>query len=199
MGDCSMILTRRPGATVSVFESNRNAEVYAYYIITRGNRPMPSRADIDPAKFKKHLPYVYMAKVVREDDDDHRFQISLMGTELVEVLKQDGKGRFIRELDLGGYEHAWRESILSAFKSKSPAVTMDRILMKSGLEINLEHLVLPLSDDGEHVDRIFGCFDFPHYTDEWISENLDQVDWANAVQIEVPKRLLITNLELPLD
>lgn len=194
-----MAAERRQGVSVSVFESDRNAAIYAYYITARGERAMPTRGDIEPSRLKKHLPYVYIVQALRQEHDDVRFRITLMGSELVEVLKQNGTGRFIRELDLGGFEHVWRDSILSTFNSGRPVVALDRLTMKSGLEIDLEHLVLPLSEDGKQVDRIFGCFDFPRRSDAWIKDNLEQVEWSDSIQVEVPKRLLITNLDIPIE
>jgi len=138
-----------------------------------------------------------LVKPLLEGGGETRFHVRLMGTELVEILKQEGKDRFIGQLDLGGFESVWRESLLCSYTSKMPVVALDRVRMNNGFELEFEHLVLPLSHDGSDIDRIFGCFDFPRFSDEWLTRNLDEVHWAGPVQIEVPKRLVISQLDVP--
>ena len=159
---------------------------------------MPARAEVDPSKLKRQLPYLYIAQVTRQDGD-HFFKISLMGTELVEILKQEGKDRYVRELDLGGFESSWRQSLLYALSTKAPTVAVDRVHMKTGLVVELEHLVMPLSDNDQDVDRFIGCLDFLGHDDAWIRERLDHVDWSTVIDLELPKRLVITNLNVPLE
>lgn len=194
-----MSVSRERHKPIAVFESDRNASVYAHYVTTRQNRAMPRREDIDPSRIVRQLPYVYMVRVVHHADGDVSFRITLMGTELVAILKQEGKDRFVRELKLGGFEKVWRESMLCCLEHKIPLVAIDSVNMSSGLLVEFEHLALPLSENGTDVDRIFGCFDFPRVGEEWIEANLDQVQWDPANTVDVPKRLLITNLTVPIE
>lgn len=188
----------KPRTLKKVFESDRISSVYSYYIAVRRDRAMPARADIDPSAIKRQLPYVYICQVERVKDGP-AFRFRLMGTELVTVLREEGTGRYIRELNLGGYEQTWRESALAAYRARCPIVAIDAIALKTGFSVEAEHLMLPLSEDGEQVDRLLGAIDFLGYTDDQLTRVFEQVDWADVDRVEVPKRLLITNLAMPID
>jgi len=187
-----------PTKTRAVFESTRNASVYAYYIGACGENAMPRRQDIDPARMKAQLPYIYMVQVVR-DESAPRFKFRLMGTELVNVLKQDGTGAFVRDLDLGGWEKEWRACLMYAAEAKVPVVALDKVTHESGLLVNVEHLAMPLSEDGDTVDRVFGALDFLGFRETGVEQALSEVNWSQLENVEVPKRLIITNLALPLE
>ena len=184
------------GAQARIFESSRSAALFQHYRQISGMRPMPSRADLDPSDFKRDLPYVYLVKVVDQGGDDIGFRISLMGTELVLVLKRDYTGQYVREMELGGLEAAWRTSLLQAWEHRTPMVALDRVQMANGTNLEFEHLALPLADDQGNVERFFGCFDFLRYNDDWINQNADQIDWSDRIKIRVPKRLLISHLDI---
>lgn len=193
-----MMKEKKTRALKKVFESNRISSVYSYYITVRRDKSMPSRSDVDPAAIKRQLPYVYMCQV-EDTEEGPSFRLRLMGTELVDVLREEGTGRYIRELNLGGYEVTWRESALAAYQARCPIVSVDSIELKSGFSVDAEHLMLPLSDDGQHVSRLLGAIDFLGYTDEEVARVFEQVDWADLDKVDVPKRLLITNLAVPID
>ncbi len=181
---------------ISVFESGRTARLFQHYKSLCGSRDMPSRAELDPADFKHHLPYVYIAKIVDRGAGDIGFQITLMGTELVYVFKQDFTGKLVRDIDLGGLEGVWRTSLLHAFEHRTPMVALDRVRLSNGTELDLEHLALPLADDHRTIDRMFGCFDFPRLNDDWLKQNAAQIDWSKKARVRVPKRLLISRLDV---
>jgi hypothetical protein len=90
-----------------VLESRRIAAVYGHYVAVRGTRRMARRSDIDPARIRQQLPYLYIVQVER-GASELRFRFRLMGTELVHVFKREGTGGYVREFELGGWEVEWR-------------------------------------------------------------------------------------------
>jgi len=121
-----------------------------------------------------------------------------MGTKLVDIIKHEGTGQFTRELPLGGWEREWRKTLLYVMDNSRPAVALDILKLPNGLEMELEHLALPLSDDGKTVSHILGAIDFLGYDYQAISEKTKDILWSDIVDIEVPKRLIITNLAIDL-
>jgi hypothetical protein len=181
-----------------VLESRRVAAVYGHYVAARGNRRMARRRDIDPASIRQQLPYLYIVQVERSGGELH-FRFRLMGTELVHVFKREGTGGYVRELELGGWEVEWRNSLVYAVETKVPVVAVDKIKLSNGRELEVEHLALPLSDDEVTVDRVIGAIDFLVLPESELKDVLAKLDWSATKHVDVPKRLMITNLALPLD
>lgn len=178
-----------------VLASRLNASVYAYWVSACEGRAMPNRAAIDPEKIKSQLPYVYIADVMR-DDGGMWFRFRLMGTKLAQNLKQDGTNRALLDLELGGWETEWRKNLVYATQMKMPVAEEATIHTPNGLALEIEHLALPLSEDGVMVDRIFGAIDFYNFTEEQLAKALPKLDWASISSVELAKRIVISNLQI---
>jgi hypothetical protein len=63
--------------------------LYEYWNILRGDRPMPRRADIDPGKIPKLLPYLLMYNVVPGGG----YTIRLVGEEVVSFAGRNATGQ----------------------------------------------------------------------------------------------------------
>lgn len=180
-----------------VLASQLNASVYAHWLIVRGEHSMPRRQDIDPTNIKRELPYVYIAQVMR-DEAGMWFRFRLMGSKLVENLKQDGTGRVLLDLQIGGWEVEWRKNLVYATQMKMPVVDESTIHTESGLTLEIEHLALPLSEDDLVVDKIFGAIDFYNTTPSQLSRALPALDWQAISSVELAKRIIISNLSIHL-
>ena len=116
----------------------------------QGDR-LPRRADIDPLEFPRLLPNVTIVEVVA---DERRYIYRLVGTKEVEVRGRDPTGRSVLEGFFGpSVEDALRcyDTVVASrlpYYDDEPYVTPDRRYSDD------ETLFLPLSEDGDTVNRI---------------------------------------------
>ena len=180
-----------------VLASRKNAALYAHWVNACGGGDMPKRMDIDPAQIKHELPYVYIAQVMR-DEGAIWFRFRLMGTKLVETLKQEGTGRMLLDLQIGGWEVEWRKNLLQVTQIMLPVVDESTITTETGLKLDIEHLALPLSEDGVTVDRVLGSIDFYNMSAKNLEDALPALDWKAISTVELEKRIIISNLRIQL-
>jgi hypothetical protein len=131
-------------------------EVKDYWNKKRGARDMPRRADVDPAELRRHLPFLFLIDVL---DDARDFRFRLLGTEITDMLQRNSTGKTVREV----YAHAEPEIMHWMLEVYGMAVTRKSPVLRRGTLgivrkefIAFESLHLPLSDDGEHVNMLFG-------------------------------------------
>ncbi len=184
-----------------VLASRRNAHVYAHWVNACGTKTMPDRhemqPDVIPLDLLPELPYLYIAEVMR-DDLGVWFKFRLMGTGLSERLKQDGTGKMLLDLQIGGWEEEWRKNLVHTVLMKMPVVDESTITTENGLRMDLEHLALPISEDGVNVDRIFGSIDFFGMTEQQLRDAIPNLDWKKISSVELAKRIIISNLRIQL-
>jgi len=116
------------------------------------NRSMPARADIDPVEMPRQLlPGISIVDVVA---DARRYVYRLVGTEDVEVRGHDPTGKSVLE----GFFGPSPEDALGCYdkvvEARAPLLDPTPFTAPSGKWINEETLFLPLSDDGENVNKI---------------------------------------------
>lgn len=125
--------------------------VYEYWRQKAAGRPMPMRADIDPADLKPYLPAIMLVDVVH---DTRRFVYRLVGTHEVAGRGRDPTGLSVAEAFYAGsaeealaaYEYVARER--RPFCFCEPYVTPD------GWQEREDTVYLPLTRDGETVGVI---------------------------------------------
>lgn len=125
--------------------------VVAYWREKCGGRSMPSRAEIDPADLKPYLPCIMLVDVVR---DARRFVYRLVGTHEVAGRGYDPTGRSVidafyaesLEAGLATYEYVVRE--------RRPFCFRDPYLTEDNWREEEDTVYLPLSSDGETVDKV---------------------------------------------
>ena len=89
--------------------------LHAYLEEKRGDREMPDRADIRPAKIARFMPNLIIAEAVNGGED---FRTRLFGTALVELLGEERTGKLLSEFT----EEA------AAFSSRDPESVQRRWL-----------------------------------------------------------------------
>ena len=134
------------------------SSIYRYWDGKRGGRRMPSRADIDPAGLRRNISNVILYDVV---EVGRLYRVRLVGGAIVEFYGVNTTG-------------AW------AGASMSPEAAAQMIDILTGVVINkapcfragrahwhrdksyrmFEACFLPLSPDGERVDKILGGIAF---------------------------------------
>lgn len=173
-----------------VFESVLNTQVYNHYVGACHEDQVPSRRDLDLFTRPGDLPYLYIVDVIARDDDTS-FKIRLMGTGMVDILRHEGTGQLVRDLPLGGLEQSWRDTLLYLLEQRRPIVAIDRLILSTGLAIELEHLALPLSRDGDTIDQILGAIAFLGYSHERVTAADDDIGWSDVAAVHVPKRFVV--------
>jgi hypothetical protein len=138
-----------------IITSDRIHRLVAYWQARRGNRPMPLRADIDPAEMRDLLPNIVMTDI----EDPFRVRYRLVGTKVVDFNRIDFTGRYLDELrwdSAGRYTRAYR---LTA-ESGVPMYGLDAWPLAGQMTGRSEIVMLPLSLDGSRVDRCLAMEEF---------------------------------------
>jgi len=133
----------------------------AYWHAKKGDRPAPTRAEIDPAEIKALLPHVGLVDVERTP---LRFRFRLAGTEIAKGYGEELTGRYLDEIDLNFHQHEILAEYVHTAESGEPSCSVKDYNRKDGHHIRYERLVLPLSSDGKTIDMLLGgcIFDVPH-------------------------------------
>jgi hypothetical protein len=130
-------------------------DLFDYWLHSAGKRLIPARADLDPLKVPRLLPYLGLIDL-REGFDRGLFRLA--GTRLRDIYGKEITGKRLGEVFSGTCEDYWRrihdrvatEGLPAHGVVRGPAEGRDHVL--------LFWLRLPLSDDGLRVDRIL-CHD----------------------------------------
>lgn len=126
-------------------------QMYEYWDERRGDRPMPARGDVDPVDLRYAIGNIILVDV--SDDDPPQFRIRVHGTNLSEQVGFDLTGKLLDEMPLTEFRELTRQSFIRVSHTKEPLYAKrDRVLDKRRRAY--ETLILPLSSDGERVDRI---------------------------------------------
>lgn len=85
----------RSGSKSAIDECHESlVALYAYWDAKRGNRRMPSRADIDPVDLKRFLRLLCLIDVV---PDERQYVYRVVGTRDVEMRGYDPTGKSVKE------------------------------------------------------------------------------------------------------
>ncbi|MBI2253150.1 MAG: PAS domain-containing protein [Proteobacteria bacterium] len=113
-------------------------------------RLMPARGDLDPVEIGRFLPYVTLVDVV---DDERRFVYRLVGTMEVALRGSDPTGRPVGDAYFGRSADAVMGKYETVCRTRSPFYEIDDFRVTDRY-VNEENLFMPLSDDGEMVNKI---------------------------------------------
>lgn len=125
--------------------------LYDYWSEKRGERAMPSRADLDPIDIRFAIGDVILVDVL--DETPPRFRIRLHGTNLSERTNFDLTGKMLDEMPAPEFRELSTRSFRKVVRERVPLHTLaERPL--DGRTQRYEAIVLPLSGDGSRVDRL---------------------------------------------
>lgn len=130
-------------------------DLFREWVGLRGERPMPSRIDIDPTRVPRLLPNLIINEVT---GDPPRFRIRLEGEAITAARGFSGRGRFIDEegmLVLRDDAIAVYRRIVADWRPAYTKGSFGRLEARWG---QLYRLALPLSDDGRRVDHLLVGF-----------------------------------------
>lgn len=131
-----------------------------YWLGKRGDRTMPSRADMVPSELKKYLDSIVMIDVLPGMDG---FRYRLVGTAVTQYFVADPTGKRASE--------AWAvvgQLAVDRICNNLRAVVRERACIHLWGEVDwfgrgsekVDALYVPLSDDGENVNMIINLFTF---------------------------------------
>lgn len=126
--------------------------LYDYWCRKRGNRAMPTRADIDPAEMPARLlPCLCLVDVV---GDARRYVYRLVGTADVQVRGYDPTGKPVAEAFYGPDVSNALACYDTVVSTRAPLLDTEPFVATNGRYATEETLFLPLSDDGTTVNKI---------------------------------------------
>jgi hypothetical protein len=128
--------------------------LYEYWRTKAGTRPMPARADIDPADIKFMLPTMILVDVRYDAGGRPDFVYRLVGTREVEVRGENPTGRRVAD----AFHGPSLENVLGCYmrvvESGRPYLD-DEYFARDGDHFADEaNLFLPLSGDGKRINMI---------------------------------------------
>lgn len=125
----------------------------------RGDHQMPGWSDIDPAKLKSLLPFIWSWSYDHASDS---FTGRLAGEEINAIFHKS-----LRQVPMAAFFKDWDyETIFARHKrvidEPSIAIGKGLVFSHAGRQIFGERLILPLASDGKHADGIIGAtfYDF---------------------------------------
>lgn len=137
--------------------SPKNQSVLEYWYEKAGEREMPSRVDLDPViDLPKLTMHMFLVDVERGAT---RFRFRLVGTGVVDHVGREMTGHYLDEL----FDHEKqyievKEDYLEVVRHRAPQLAVVRFFSDlRGMVSNYERLLLPLSDDGERINLLFGA------------------------------------------
>jgi len=122
----------------------------AYWREKKGDRELPSRADIDPLEISKSLPRVMVAEV---SYDPLEFRYRLAGTGLFAMHGQELTGQLARDLnppEFGALIHSHYSEVVAR---RVPILHVIE-LTSDDVMTSYARIILPLSGDGKVIDRL---------------------------------------------
>jgi hypothetical protein len=128
-------------------------DLFAYWASLRAAGRLPGRCDIDPARFKRHLPTISLIDVTR---DPLNFRIRLAGTGLYGVYGREITGRALDEVYAGVALDYWRSELAELVRERRPAVGAHNLAWRGASHLSILWLRLPLATNGRDVDMILG-------------------------------------------
>jgi hypothetical protein len=129
-------------------------EASEYWKSHRGDRAMPSRADLDPKAMRKLLPHMALVEPRARADGAPDYFVRLAGTRLEQIYGPMA-GRFIGEAVTIEIATRWQMVLDAVANSAAPLRTMGRMMFEQRSWVEVESFMAPLSHDGRTVSMLF--------------------------------------------
>jgi hypothetical protein len=132
---------------------------FDYWEACRGDRPMPARADIDPAAIKPLLPHLILMDVLRNAKPGWPldFRYRLLGTFADQHMLARYTGICMSDLPHQQPGSRIWNSLETVAVDKVPQVNRVPYIGPHRDFLSVVDIVMPLSADGDTVDMLF-CF-----------------------------------------
>lgn len=132
-------------------------DLYDYWCRCAGTRRLPARDDIDPSAFRDLLPFVCLIDI---DYGLDNAVVRLAGTRIRDIYGFEITGKTLGEFEWGDKADYWQAVYDRVIRKRAPLQGAVKGPIVDRDHITLFWLRLPLSDDGECVNKIL-CLDTP--------------------------------------
>jgi hypothetical protein len=127
--------------------------MFAYWTSLREEGRLPARAQINPDRFKRHLPTVSLIDVLGGPRD---YRLRLAGTGLYGVYGREITGKTLEDVYDAEAASYWRTELDRIVDEGRPAVGCHSLSWRGASHLSILWLRLPLASDGKRVDMILG-------------------------------------------
>jgi hypothetical protein len=149
-----------PASGLPSLRSKRCAALVNYWNALRGDRPFPTREQIEPSAIKPLLPHIMMTGI---EYDPFRVFYRLVGTEIVRFAKFDFTGCYADAMKFQDDEgDDWSIYYRSVVEARQPGVGLVHWTVAGNLQRWIEFVICPLSSDGRVIDRCIAAEDYEH-------------------------------------
>jgi hypothetical protein len=125
-----------------------------YWLRLRGERAMPSRADISPRDMREFLPYVGLVEVA---EGGHDYVMRIAGGKIEEIFGSISGQSIFKTLPRETAER-WRLVFDQIRNEKAPLTVSGRVAYDNLRHLKYELFVAPLGEEGV-AGMIFGVLD----------------------------------------
>lgn len=132
-------------------------EALAYWEQIRGQKDVPSRADLDPADIPRLLPHLVLLDVFHEPRD---FRYRLVGTTIEEFLEKYYTGVRMSELPHQRPPSQIWTSCCTVVGSRKPLFSAVPYVGPKKEFVRSEDVILPLAPPGEQVNMLLVAVGF---------------------------------------
>lgn len=144
--------------TISDLPNQMMRDFYQYWLDLKGDKLMPSRADMNPVEIVKLWAHLSLIDVIQ---DTGRYQFRLIGTETVNAIGKDLTGNYLDEYP--EIERFLKVRYDWLVKERRSYFIFDKLKWSEKSYIDYYVLGLPLSSNGHDVDKLLlgTWYDFP--------------------------------------
>jgi len=132
---------------------------YDYWLTLCGGRQMPSRKAVDPVTVPRgFLPNIMLIDVLYEQ---RRYRYRLIGSNIIMATGENRTGHYFDEFRFFRDHPGVLPQYETVISTRRPLHSLEQFTnFNSGSEYDVDRLILPLSDNGEHVDTLLVLFQF---------------------------------------
>ena len=141
------------GQIGSASAARSHEEMFSYWTSLREDGRLPGRAQINPDRFKRHLPTVSLIDVLPEPRD---YRLRLAGTGLYGVYGREITGKTLEDVYAAEAAAYWRIELDRVVEERRPAVGCHSLSWRGASHLSILWIRLPLAGDGRRVDMILG-------------------------------------------
>jgi hypothetical protein len=137
----------RVGQRLSMTKSSPATQIlHDWWQSKRGDRPMPTRAELDPVELKAILADLVLIDVrPAPDGEGHAFTYRLAGTEVDNRFGIRLTGLTVDEIPFGDAGATIRQQYEAAIREKRPIFCRHHVVVGGERYVEYERLVVPLS------------------------------------------------------
>ena len=129
-------------------------KIFQYWLKMKGDRLMPSWADLNPADISELLPYISLVDV---EKDTGRYRMRLVGAETIKAMGFDITGKYLDDFPL--IERLVKKKYNKLVQEKQPYINFDKLKWSRKSFMEYYALGLPMSCNGKDVDILmFGMY-----------------------------------------